>query len=150
MFEDAAPTFVDAGSVDLTGPPGPVLAGVLASVRPEDVDSWDLVEVIRAWERQACWAAAGQLAAIAELARRRPPYPAAEDGSERHRDAGHRSLPSVSEFAVDEVAAALRLSRPGAGVRLHLAVELDQRLAGTAAALRAGDIDVPRARSVVD
>ena len=32
----------------------------------------ELIELIRAWERLACWAAAGQLAAIAELARRRP------------------------------------------------------------------------------
>ena len=39
---------------------------------PSTVEDAELVELIRAWERLACWAAAGQLAAIAELARRRP------------------------------------------------------------------------------
>ena len=35
-------------------------------------------------------------------------------------------MPQISEYAVDEVAAALRLSRPAAGARLHLAVELGE------------------------
>ena len=39
---------------------------------PSEVDDGELVELIGAWERLAAWAAAGQLAAIAELARRRP------------------------------------------------------------------------------
>ena len=59
-------------------------------------------------------------------------------------------MPQVSEYAVDEVAAALRLSRPAAGGRLQLAVELAGRLPATAAALAAGVIDVPKARAVVE
>ena len=43
-----------------------------AAPAPSEVDDADLVELIGAWERLACRAAAGQLAAIAELARRRP------------------------------------------------------------------------------
>jgi hypothetical protein len=115
--------------------------------RPEDVEDDELVELIQAWERLAAWSAAGQLAAIAELARRRPRSLA--DGHGGAVDAGDPTLPEVSEFAVDEVAAALRLSRPAAGARLHLAVELS-RLPATAAALAGGAIDVPRARAVVD
>lgn len=115
--------------------------------RPEDVQDDELVELIQAWERLAAWSAAGQLAAVAELARRRPRSLA--DGQGGAVDAGDPRLPEVSEFAVDEVAAALRLSRPAAGARLHLAVELS-RLPATAAALAGGTIDVPRARAVVD
>jgi hypothetical protein len=129
-----------------------------AAPDPSEVDDGELVELIVAWERLAGWAAAGQLAAIAELACRRPrdlvdraggtsgpAQPEAGAGA----DAGHPGLPEVSEFAVDEVAAALRLSRPAAGGRLHTAVELT-RLPGTAAALRVGDLDVSRVRAVVD
>jgi hypothetical protein len=114
---------------------------------PSEVDDWDLVELIQAWERLASWVAAQQLAAIAELARRRP-----RDLLDRPAgrvDLGHPGLPEISEFAVDELAAALRLSRPAAGARLHAAVEL-RRLPGTAAALRDGAIDMPKVRAVVD
>jgi hypothetical protein len=58
-------------------------------------------------------------------------------------------VPEISEFAVDEVAAALRLSRPAAGARLHVAVELT-RLPAVAAALGEGVLDVPKVRAVVD
>ncbi len=58
-------------------------------------------------------------------------------------------MPEVSEFAVDELAAALHLGRGSAGNRLVVAVELT-RLPGTAAALGRGDIDLPRARAVVE
>src|SRR5918993_567627 len=102
--------------------------------RPQDVDDSELVELIQAWERLSSWAAAGQLAAIAELARRRPR--SIEDGHGSAGDAGDPLVPQVSGFAVDEVAAALRLSRPAAGARVHLAVELT-RLPATTAALAA-------------
>jgi Domain of unknown function (DUF222) len=107
----------------------------LARVQPAELDDDALVDLICAWERLASCVAAGQLSAIAELARRRP----REDGGS-----------GPSEFAVDEVAAALRLSRPAAGLRLHVATELAQRLPGTATALQAGEIDVPKARAVVE
>ncbi len=116
-----------------------VVRTVVAPPCAADLDDGELVELIQAWERLASWAAAGQLAAVAELARRRP------SGT----GAGDPAVPEVSEFAVDEVAAALRLSRPAAGARLHLAVELG-RLPATSAALAEGALDVPRARAVVD
>ena len=112
-----------------------------AAPAPSEVDDGELVELIQAWERLASWAAAGQLAAIAELARRRPRDLLERPGGQG--DAGHPGVPEVSEFAVDEVAAALRLSRPAAGARLHSAVELT-RLPRTAAALHDGVLDVPR------
>jgi hypothetical protein len=104
-------------------------------VLPDD----GLVDAIVAWDRDVSWAQAGQLAAIAELARRRPAEPGQpSDGS------------GVSEFAVDEVAAALRLSRPAAGARLHVAVEVARRLPATGAALRRGEVDFAKARAVVE
>ena len=123
-------------------------AAVLAAVVPADLDDAGLVEVMRAWERLASWVAAGQLAAIAELARRRPrDY---VDNGPGHVDRGDPRVPEISEFAVDEVASALRLTRPTAGLRVQLAVELAGRLPATAAALRAGTIDVPRARVIME
>ena len=130
---------------------GPGLAGALAAVSPADVDDWGLIEVMRGWERLASWVAAGQLAVIAEFARRRPRdyVERGADGPGGHADRGDPRVPQISEYAVDEVAAALRLSRPAAGSRLQLAVEL-ARLPATAAALAAGVIDVPKTRAVVE
>jgi len=128
--------------------PGAASAAVLAGVVPADLDDADLVDAMRGWERLASWVAAGQLATIAELARRRP-----RDWVERgpgRIDRGDPRVPEITEFAVDEVAAALRLTGLAAGVRLQLAVELAGRLPGTAAALRAGRLDVPRARVIAD
>ncbi len=134
MFEDMA---------------GSVLAPKLAALDPTGLPEDDLVDMITAWERLGSWVAAGQMTAIAELARRRPRGPATA-GPEGHGDAGHPGHPTVSEFAVDEVSAALRLSRTAAGNRIHVAIELAERLPGTSAALRHGRIDLPKARSVVE
>jgi Domain of unknown function (DUF222) len=98
----------------------------------------DLLDRIAAGEREIAAAQARQLALIAEFARSRPPT------------AGERQVAGASEFAVDELAAELRLSRPAASSRLGLAVTLSGRLAGTAAALAAGDLDLPKARLVAD
>ncbi|HYT10838.1 MAG TPA: HNH endonuclease signature motif containing protein [Mycobacteriales bacterium] len=113
--------------------PDPALAQVLAASSPQDLDDSQLVDAIVGWERLAAWVAAGQLAAIAELARRRPPGgggPGGCGGSgvDGHGDAGHPGHRSVSEFAVDEVSAALRLSRTAAGNRIHVAIELAGRV----------------------
>lgn len=132
----------------VVGGPGAGLAGALAAVVPAGLEDADLIEAMREWERLAAWVAAGQLAVIAELARRRPRD--CVSGRAGRTDRGDPAAPEISEFAVDEVAAALRLSRPAAGIRLQLAVELAGRLSGTAVALRDGVIDVPKARAVVD
>ena len=133
---------------------GPALAGELAAADPGSLEDEALVDAICGWERLASWVAAGQLAAIAELARRRRPLD--RDGADRgggdpgRRGPGHPGLPAVSEFAVDELAAALRLSRCAAGTRLLVAVELAERLPETAAALRAGELDALKARRIVE
>ncbi len=140
MFE-MAPIAAAAGPGE-PAPPG------LTAVAPVELDDPELIESIRSWERLASRVAAGQLAAIVELARRRPrDY---VDNGPGHLDCGDPRAPEISEFAVDELAAALRLTRLAAGVRLQLAVELAGRLSATAAALHAGTIDVPKVRVIVE
>jgi hypothetical protein len=99
----------------------------------------ELVGVLRAWRRQTSWAQARELAAVAELARRRPaegtPPATAPD-----------AFPAkLSEFIAAEVGAALTLTGCAAGAELDLALDLTARPA-TAAALEAGEIDLPRAK----
>src|ERR1700716_876763 len=56
----------------------------------------------------------------------------------------------MSEFAAEEVAPALRLTRNSASVRLDLATRLTRRLPATLAALSRGEIDLDKARAVVE
>jgi hypothetical protein len=125
----------DAGGVADRVPPGPALAGLTA-------DKWasglsrtsddELAGLMIAWRRVASWAAAGELAAVAELCRRREAQVAA--GADAH----------VAEHVGDEVAMALTLT-PWAGGRLVDRAQGLARLPKTMAALAAGEIDVPKA-----
>src|ERR1700759_2152722 len=103
----------------------------------------ELVGVLRAWRRLESWSCAGTLAAAAELARRRP--------ADRTPAVGPGEFPAqISEFASDEIAAALTMSGPAAGVLLDLALDLAVRLPATARALREAVIDYPRARLIAE
>ena len=102
----------------------------------------ELIGVLRAWWRQSSWAQARGLAAVAELARRRP--------ADRTPAAAPGQFPAeLSEFIADEVAMALTLTQRAAETQLGLALDLAARPA-TAAALEAGRIDLPRARVILD
>ncbi|MDN3353966.1 HNH endonuclease signature motif containing protein [Actinomadura sp. DC4] len=91
----------------------------------------ELVDVLAAWRRQASWAQAGELAAVAELARRR------ESGSSR------------GEFASAEVGLALVISPRSADAHLDLARALTDRLPLTREALAEGRIDLTKVRVIV-
>jgi uncharacterized protein DUF222 len=98
---------------------------------------------LRAWRRLESWCSANTLAAIAELARRRP--------AERAAPAPPESFPDrLSEFVGDEIAAALTLTARTADAYLELALDLATRLPRTARALHEGVIDYPRARLIAD
>src|SRR5487761_1070299 len=136
--------FADGGELD-------VLAGGLALAGFADdaqaglprADDDSLVGVTRAWRRVASWAAARELAAVAELARRRP--------ADRTPPGLAGGFPPVlSEFIPDEVAAALTLTRGAADGETTLAIDLAGPLAPTAALLAEGRIDLPRARVISD
>jgi hypothetical protein len=125
----------DAGGVADRVPPGPVLAGLAA-------DKWaaglakatddELAGLMIAWRRLASWAAAGELAAVAELSRRRDAEVAA--GADSH----------LAEHVADEVAMVLTLTSWSAGTLVDRAVGL-AALPTTRQALAAGLIDVPKA-----
>jgi hypothetical protein len=51
-------------------PPSPEVATLLTAVGEQNLDEFDLVEAIAAWERIAAWAAAHQVRALAELVSR--------------------------------------------------------------------------------
>lgn len=118
--DTAAPDF---GSWD--GPPGPELA----ALDLDQTSDYDLVEVARAARRLSSWAQAIELGACAEL--------------------GFRPG-QVPEFAADEIAAGLTLTRRAANTQLELAWTLSERLPATAAVLRAGRVDAPKARVLAE
>lgn len=125
----------DAGGVADRVPPGPVLAGLAgrkwASGLSRASDD-ELAGLMIAWRRVASWAAAGEMAAVAELRRRREAQVTA--GADAH----------LAEHVSDEVAMALMLTSWAAGRLVDRAQGL-ARLPRTRAALAAGQIDVPKA-----
>jgi hypothetical protein len=115
-----------------------------AHARLGELSDDELVGVMRAWRRQASWAQARELAAVAELAHRRPAPQAGAAGG------GPGGVPwRFSEFVGDEVAAALTMTSMAAGYHLDLAL-LAHRWTATAGALERGRIDLPRARVLLD
>ncbi len=96
-----------------------------------------LIGVLRAWRRLTSWTAAGELAAVAELNRRRTDEVAA--GADPH----------LAEHVGDELAVSLTLTARGADQLLDFAARLD-RLPRTRAALAAGEIDRAKAYVIAD
>jgi Domain of unknown function (DUF222) len=132
-FSEGGPLDTLTAGVPLAGFADDAHAGLAALTDDE------LVGVLRAWRRQTSWAQARELATVAELARRRP-----ADGTPPAAAPGE--LPArLSEFIAAEVAMALTLTGQAAGAELDLALDLAARPA-TAAALEAGEIDLPRAK----
>ncbi|HEV2375161.1 MAG TPA: DUF222 domain-containing protein [Streptosporangiaceae bacterium] len=123
-----------SGGVADSMPPGPVLATLTGDTcQPglSKVSDDELIGALRAARRLTSWAQAMELAAAGELTQRRF----------AEQDAGEAG---VGDHVVDEVAAALTLTGRAADRLVNLAVDLSG-LPATAAALAAGDIDLPRA-----
>jgi Domain of unknown function (DUF222) len=145
-------------------PPGPDLAGWLACSGASERDDAALVTSITAWRKVTSWAQAQELAAVAELARRRrvvgtvdasgQDCDRAADAGDRDpvADAGRGDRDPVAEleagFAPNEVALALTLTQGGAEYWMDLAVSLTRRLPATLAALGEGTIDLNRAKLI--
>jgi hypothetical protein len=118
--------------------PAPSSAAALIQFASSELSSHDLLEVMAGWERLVSWAQARQADVIAEFARRRPgPYAPDEPGR------------AVSEFAADEIAVRLRITRRAADVKLAFALDLADRLPATRQALLDGRIDLAKARAIV-
>jgi hypothetical protein len=117
--------------------PGAVLAASAQNAWADGLETMSddaLVGVLRAWRRLAAWATAGELAAVAELDRRRQAEVAA--GADPH----------LAEHVADELAVSLTLTNRSADALLDFACGL-ARLPLTRAALAAGRID--RAKALV-
>ncbi|WP_433473123.1 DUF222 domain-containing protein [Spirillospora sp. CA-142024] len=123
-------------------PPGPQLAICLSGGLDELSDT-ELMEVAAAARRQTSWAQARELAAIAELSRRRK---AAADEDD---DTDYRIL-SAHESVVEEVAATLTVTGNAAATLVHLADRLADDLPGTRQALETGRIDLHKTRVICD
>src|SRR5262245_24381797 len=121
-------------------PPSPQLAALLSAVGVENLDDFDLVEAVAAWEGVAAWAAAHQVQALANLVSR-PVFASLSslrDGLDPVRGAGL------------EVSARLRVSIREAEQRLDLALTLATERRATLAALEAGRVDYWRAKTLTD
>jgi hypothetical protein len=132
--------FAEGGLLDrLT--PGPALAGFAQNAWADHglgaLSDDSLVGVLRAWRRLASWAAAGELAAVAELDRRRKAE--VEAGADPH----------LAEHVGDELAASLTLTTRSADALLDIACGL-ARLPLTRAALAAGQLDRVKALVITE
>jgi Domain of unknown function (DUF222) len=121
-------------------PPSSRVAALLASVGVGELDEFDLVEAVAAWERIGAWAAAHQVRALAELVSR-PMFA----GLSSLRD----GVDPVRAVAL-EVSARLRISLREADQRIDLALALTRDGTATLAALGEGRIDYWRAKTLTD
>src|SRR6266571_7625962 len=125
-------------------PPGQGLAYWAARFAPDQMSDYALPGAAAACRRLASWAQAAELEIVAEVAARA----AVRDSSV---PPGPGGMPAaVPEEAAAEMALALRMSQFGASCWTQLAITLAGRLTGTGAALRAGAIDLSRARLIAD
>jgi hypothetical protein len=124
--------------------PGQGLAYWAARFAPDRMSDYALPGAAAACRRLASWAQAAELEIVAEVATRA----AVRDSAV---PVGPGGLPArVPDEAAAEVALALRMSQFGASCWTDLAITLAGRLTGTAAALRAGAIDLTRARMIAE
>ncbi|WP_146779036.1 HNH endonuclease signature motif containing protein [Actinomadura craniellae] len=121
-------------------PPGPELAAALALIDRSRLSGHDTVVLLQARARQVAHEQAELYADMAEVADR-----------VRREVVGLPGVwdSDVPKFAAAEVAAALRLTKRAAGGVLEDAWLLVERLPAVWRALRAGLIDVPRAKVMV-
>lgn len=140
MFDDSRVTDPDPDLVPGTGnaPTTPPARGPdpcqLLSDPVDGLDDEACLTVLETLDAHKAQVDAKRMQVLARFADLRPP----PDGE------------GASEFAADEVAAATRVSTTAAAGELTVALGLRKRLPATFAALRAGEIDLGRARAVVD
>jgi hypothetical protein len=132
---------------------GADLAVALASVDTTALNDHDLVEQVKSWERLIAWATAGQLAAIADFARRpaRIDLVGADRGAQTSARASWAPLGARARESADlELSAALAMPRVTVATKLDVATTLARSLPATREALAAGQIDYGRARVITE
>ena len=138
------PLAMVAGRVAESLPTGPDLAGWLATSPAVELEDGALAGMAASYRRLASWAQAGELAVVAQLASRSA---AADDKIGVDEQGRPARMP---EEACAQVSLALTMSQASASWWSDLAVTLNWRLAATGAALRAGQIDLGRARLIAE
>jgi len=138
------PLAMVAGRVAESLPTGPDLAGWLATSPVAELEDGALAGMAASYRRLASWAQAGELAVVAQLASRS----AASDDKIGVDEQGRPAR--MPEEACAQVSLALTMSQASASWWSDLAVTLNWRLAATGAALRAGQIDLGRARLIAE
>jgi len=116
--------------------PGPVLAALLGHIDVDRCSGHDRIRVLRAQQRLVSWTQAQIYRTMSSIVEVIDP----EDMPTEH----------VEQAAAIEVAAALRLTRRASEAEMGLALDLKRRLPRVWRALLAGDIDVRRARVIVN
>jgi Domain of unknown function (DUF222) len=140
----------DVRSVELL-PPGPELAAVLPEADLGELDTDQLLSFLMASDRQAAWQDSRRVEALGQFADRHATVgESTVPGGERLASTGGDGTPDVAEFAVDEYAAAVGLTRGSAHGHLAVALDLRHRLPRTCAALREGRIAYWRAKMVAE
>jgi hypothetical protein len=135
---------VVAGRIAECLPPGPGLAGWLATAGARELEDGALAGVAASFRRLASWAQAGELAAVAQIASRA----AARDQKIGVADDGRPARIPVSACA--EVSLELVMSQCMASWWTDLGVTLQWRLAATGMALQEGLIDLRRAQLIAE
>ena len=138
------PLPVIAGRIAESLPTGPDLAGWLAIAPVGQLEDGALAGVASSFRRLASWAQAGELATVAEMASR-----SAAADKKIGVDADGRPA-RIPDDACAQVSLALVMSQCSATWWTDLGVILAWRLSATGAALRAGEIDLPRARLIAE
>jgi hypothetical protein len=134
-----SPVELPEGLADM--PPGPALAAALASIDRTDLTGYDMVVVLQARSRQLAHEQAefaADLAAVADCVR---------------AETAHISYvwdSDIPKLAAAEIAAALTWTKRAAKARLEDAWLLIEGVPAVWAALRAGAIDLPKARVLAE
>jgi hypothetical protein len=142
MFDSMSPG--ELLTFALLEPPSAELVGVLARLRPAELDDGLQVDLMVVWERVAAWVAACQLpvlALVGDVA-----YQAASDYLGTQRD--EYDIPFRAAHA--EIGVALLISPESAARKLQAARTISGRLSAVHAALSAGDISYLAARAIAE
>jgi hypothetical protein len=124
--------------------PGPALAYWIDQIQAAELNGFEVSGATAACHRLASWAQAKELGFVAQTASRAAV-------SNQHIAVGPDGRPAqVPPEAAAEVALELRMSQFGAACWTDLAITLNWRLRGTAAALQDGVIDLTKARIMAE
>ena len=141
MIEHMFDTMTDTQVADLERiAPGAELAAALASIDYSYLNPYELVSVLQAQQRQASHYQAASYWTMNEIV-------TAYQDPER---ANQRDLEEAAEGAAAEIGAALRLTRRSAEIETGLAIDLNRRVPSVFNALLFGELDMRRARVLVD